>query len=116
MHELSIALSIVDIAMEESERRGGVRIVAIHLQLGPLAGVVKEALLSAFEMAREQSPFPDVRLAIEDVPLIIYCTTCNSEQTVQSFPDLCCPVCDTPSGDIRRGRELEIVAMELEEQ
>ena len=34
MHELSIALSILDIAAEEAERRGGVGVAAIHLKLG----------------------------------------------------------------------------------
>ena len=48
MHELSIALSIVDMAQEEAERRSA-QVEAVHLELGALAGVVKEALLFAFE-------------------------------------------------------------------
>ena len=44
MHELSIAMSIVDMAQEEAERHGGVQVQAVHLKLGRLAGVVKEAL------------------------------------------------------------------------
>ena len=50
MHELSIALSLLDQVAEEAERRGGVQVHAIHLRLGPLSGVVKEALLSAYEL------------------------------------------------------------------
>ena len=59
MHELSIALGIVDIAEEESGRRGGVAVLAVHVKLGPLSGVVKEALLSAYELARENSLLAD---------------------------------------------------------
>ena len=55
MHELSIALGIVDIAEEESDRRGGVAVLSVHIKLGPLSGVVKEALTSAYELAREGS-------------------------------------------------------------
>ena len=51
MHELSIAMSIVDLAQEEADRRGGVQIKAVHLRLGLLSGVVKDALLSSYEMA-----------------------------------------------------------------
>ena len=36
MHELSIAMSIVDIAGEEAERRGHSCITAVHVKLGPL--------------------------------------------------------------------------------
>ena len=55
MHELSIALSILDLAAEEAERHGG-RVAAVHLRLGPLAGVVKDALVSAYDLAREGTP------------------------------------------------------------
>ena len=47
MHELSIAMGILELTEEESEKRGGVHVDAIHVRLGPLSGVVKEALLSA---------------------------------------------------------------------
>jgi hydrogenase nickel incorporation protein HypA/HybF len=55
MHELSIALSLVDLAQEEAERQGG-RVCAVHLRLGALAGVVKEALLLSYEMACAETP------------------------------------------------------------
>jgi hydrogenase nickel incorporation protein HypA/HybF len=55
MHELSFALSIVDLAAEAAERQGGPRVVAIYLRLGPRAGVVPDALRSAYDLARESS-------------------------------------------------------------
>ena len=45
MHELSIAVSMVEMASEEALRLGAVRVNALHLKLGPLSGVVKDALL-----------------------------------------------------------------------
>src|SRR6202050_5864873 len=50
MHELSIAMSIVELAEEEAERRS-VQVNAVHLKLGALSGVAKEALLSCYELA-----------------------------------------------------------------
>jgi len=66
MHELSIALNIVEIAEEELTRHGGERVRAIHLQLGPLAGVAREALLFSFGLACEGTPVEGSRLCIED--------------------------------------------------
>ena len=54
MHEVSIAMSIIELAQEESERRG-VQVSAVHLKLGALSGVVKEALLGAFECVRRRT-------------------------------------------------------------
>ncbi|MDB5307151.1 MAG: hypA [Gemmataceae bacterium] len=114
MHELSIALSIVDLAAEEIGRRGGSRIGAIHLKLGPLSGVVPGALRSAFELAREQEPaVAAAELIIEEIAVAAYCPACAAEQLI-TFPELCCPTCGIPTPDVIRGRELEVVALEIE--
>ena len=68
MHELSIAMSLLELVEEESERRGNVHVEAIHLKLGALSGVVKQALVSAYELASEQTEFATCRLVIEDTP------------------------------------------------
>ncbi len=53
MHELSIVLSLIEGAEEEITRMGGGRVCAVHLRLGPLSGVVKEALLFSYDLACE---------------------------------------------------------------
>jgi len=84
VHELSIAMSIVELAQEEAERRGGFQVSAIHLRLGPLSGVVKDALLSAYELACEGTPLAGSRLQIEDVPIIVYCPRCADRRPLAS--------------------------------
>ena len=114
MHELSIALSILDLAAEEAARQGGGRVAAIHLRLGPLAGVVQAALRSAYDLAREGSGLEGAALVIEEVPLVAYCPACAAERTLASPQELCCPVCGAPTPQVVRGRELEVVALEIE--
>jgi hydrogenase nickel incorporation protein HypA/HybF len=113
MHELSIALSILDIAAEEAERHGG-RVAAIHLKLGALSGVVKEALLSAYDLAREGTPLARAELVVEEVPVLAYCRACATERAPASVQELCCPACGAPTPDVIRGRELEVVALEID--
>jgi len=114
MHELSIALNILDFAAQEAERRGGVAVRAVHLKLGSLAGVAKESLVSAYDLAREGSSLADWRLVVEEIPVVVYCPACRSEHRVTSFPELCCSCCGAPAGEVVHGRELEIVALEIE--
>jgi len=115
MHELSIAMSVLEIVEEEAERQGGAKVLAVHLRIGPLSGVVKEALTSAFELARENTPWADCKLVIEEVPVVAFCPVCQTERTVSSIQHICCPVCDTPMPNITAGRELEVAAMEISE-
>jgi hydrogenase nickel incorporation protein HypA/HybF len=115
MHELSIALSMIEMASEEAERRAGAQVKALHLKLGPLSGVVKEALLFSYEVACSGTRLEGSRLIIEDVPVVVYCQRCRSEQEVESIQRFCCPACGTLTSEVVRGRELEFVAMEIAE-
>jgi hydrogenase nickel incorporation protein HypA/HybF len=121
VHELSIACNIIDLASEESEQRGGVAVRAVHVRLGQLSGVVKSALVSAFELAREDSPLAAARLVIEETPIVIHCPSCELETTLEwpkgleSFPSFCCSQCGAPSSDVRGGRELEVTALEIDQ-
>ena len=99
MHELSIAMSIVELAEEEAERRG-VQVNTVHLKLGALSGVVKEALLSCYEMACEGTPLQGSRLLVEDVPVVIFCPSCRSQRPLSSVQLFCCPQCGTPCSEI----------------
>ncbi len=113
MHELSIALSIVDLAAEEAERRG-VKVNAVHLRLGPLAGVVKDALLFSYDLACEGTPLDKSRLIIEEVPVMVHCSRCETDREPISLQDLRCSVCGDPTYEIVQGREMEIAALEVE--
>ncbi len=113
MHELSIALSIVDLAQEEAERQGG-RVCAVHLRLGALAGVVKEALLSSYEMACAETPLAGSRLVIEELPVVVFCPECRALRSLSSVQAFSCSECGAPTPEIRQGKELEMVALEIE--
>ena len=113
MHELSIALCILDAVAEESARRGDVRVAAVHVKVGPLSGVIKQALGPAFELAREGTDQADCRLVIQEVPIVIRCAACAADRAVPSVQEMCCPACGAPPAEILSGREMDIVAMEI---
>jgi hydrogenase nickel incorporation protein HypA/HybF len=112
VHELSIAMSIVDMAREEAERRS-VRINAVHLELGALSGVVKEALLFSYEVACDGTPLEGSRLVVKDVPIEVYCPVCKVSKTLASMQWFCCPDCGAQTPDVVHGKELVITALEL---
>jgi hydrogenase nickel incorporation protein HypA/HybF len=114
MHELSIAMSIVDMAQEEAKRRS-VRIAAVHLELGALSGVVKEALLFSYKVACDGTPLEGSRLLVKDVPIEVYCPVCKVPKELASMQWFCCPDCGTQTPEIVHGKELVITALELKQ-
>jgi len=113
MHELSIAMSIVEMAQEEAERHGSVQVQAVHLRLGQLSGVVKEALLASYEMASEETLLAGSKLLIEEIPVEVMCPQCKAPRVVRSIQWFCCPECGAPTPIVLHGKELEVVALEL---
>ena len=114
MHELSIALSLVDLACEEAGRQSG-RVCALHLKVGALAGVVPQALRASYEMATMDTPLAGSRLVIEEVPVLVFCPRCQAQRPLADAYAFCCPACGTPTPQVDQGRELELVAMEIEQ-
>jgi hydrogenase nickel incorporation protein HypA/HybF len=68
MHEMSIALSLIELASDELERLQGVNVRALHLQVGKLSAVVPDALRFSFDLASQGTPFEHARLEIEEAP------------------------------------------------
>jgi hydrogenase nickel incorporation protein HypA/HybF len=113
MHELSIALSVIDGVLEHAKKQGDVHVVAVHLKVGSFSGVDKDALEFSYGIACENTALEGSRLVIEQVPIIIYCSNCGNERIVPSIQQMCCPECQTPAYDVRSGRELEITSLEI---
>ena len=113
MHELSIAISLVESAQEEAVKHAAAAVSAVHLRLGPLSGVVKEALLFSYGLVVEGTPLQGSQLIIEEMPVIVFCPVCRERRPIRSLQSFCCAVCNAPATQVVQGRELEVVALEI---
>lgn len=114
MHELSLAHGIVVLAAEAARKAEATRVVAVHLKVGRLAGIEPGALLFCYDIASKGTPLEGSRLEIEDVPLVLWCSHCLEEVTLSGVQSFRCPKCQTPSGEVRSGREMQIESLEVE--
>ena len=114
VHELSVALSIIEGAEEEVLRQGGGRVCAVHVKIGPLSGVVKEALLFSYGLACEGTLLEGSSLQVQEVPLRIYCPGCREERVPISLQRLECSQCGAAASRVTAGDELEVTALELQ--
>ena len=114
IHEVSIAYSLVELASQSAAEAGATRVRAVHLRLGALSGVVRGALGFSYEIANADTPLAGSALVMTELPVSVYCARCQEEVELASVQRFRCPQCDTPSGDIRQGRELEIESIEID--
>ena len=80
-----------------------------------MCGVVEDALQFSYGLATQGTLLEGSRLEVLHIPVVIHCDACHSESELSGVQSFRCPSCGTPSMDIRRGRELEIESMEVEE-
>lgn len=113
MHELSVALALVELAESEALRLGQVKVIAVHLRLGPLAGIVEAALLFSFDVAAAGSTIEGARLEIEHEAVTGWCGTCADSRTLTSLHHRCCPACGQAMPDLIFGDSLELTALEI---
>lgn len=103
----------VRLATESAQIAGANRVNVLKLRIGELSGVVPEALQFAWDVVRRSTMLAEARLEIERVAAVSWCATCQAQFESAEFWSEC-PRCHDLSGDLRRGRELEIAALELE--
>jgi hydrogenase nickel incorporation protein HypA/HybF len=112
MHEVSLMQSALEIAQEQAKRQGAARIHRLKMRIGALSGVVPEALEFAFEVVTSGTMAEGAAFEIEKVPVVCWCEGCAQEFEPEGY-FYECPACGRPSRDIRRGREMELVEMEV---
>ncbi len=114
MHELSIAYSVVEIASQSAREAGATRVNSVHVRLGALSGVVREALEFSYEIACAGTLLEGSTLVVRELPVKVYCAVCQMEVELSSIQLFCCSQCGTPSGDLRQGRELDVESIEVD--
>jgi hydrogenase nickel incorporation protein HypA/HybF len=114
MHESSIAHSIIEIIDEQCAEQGCTTVEALTVRLGKATGVMPESLQFAFDALKEPTKAKNARLTIEIVPVGGACKTCKKEFDVPDVQFIfACPNCNSNDFEISRGREMEIVDMEM---
>ncbi len=112
IHELSLMMALGEQVLQVATREGALRVEAIHLRVGSLAGVDHQALRTAAAIVLKGTCAQEARLAIEEVPATWWCVSCVQEFCAGDGLGLC-PHCGTPSRELRRGREFTLHAMDV---
>ncbi|KOG47963.1 hydrogenase maturation nickel metallochaperone HypA [Streptomyces decoyicus] len=111
MHEMSIALAVVEQVESAARPTGATTVNSVRLQVGELAGVVSDALAFSFELACAGTVLEGAELVTEPVPARARCGPCADTWRVGMPPQLSCPGCGGATAELLTGRELQIVSV-----
>ncbi len=112
MHELGIAQQTLDMALREAQQHGSARVLAFRLRIGEWSGVVPEALQFALETIIQGTPADGARIEMITVKPACICAQCGEEYEVMDY-SYQCPACGTVNDRLSRGREMDLLSLEV---
>lgn len=113
MHELSLAVSLVEQVQEIAREQKAKKVLSISLEIGALSGIDRESFEFCFPMACEGTAVEGASLEIEEIPVRIICSDCGVESESE-LPALCCSSCKSRQFRIKSGREFVLNSIQVE--
>lgn len=108
MHELSITQSLVEAVLN---RTGSRPVTSVNLRIGPLSGVLPDAVRFCFEIVAADTPLAEAALIIDEPQGMAMCRSCREEFVLEDR-FLLCP-CGSADVEILSGRELVVTSVEV---
>ena len=113
MHELSIAMSIVELAEEYAGKEHAEKVTELEIEVGDFSGVVIDALEFAMEEAVKESICQGAVWKIIPVHPLARCGSCgHTYHPVSLFQP--CPACGGYGAEILQGEELRLRSILVE--
>ena len=110
MHELSIALSIVELAEEEAKKANATSISKIEVEIGTMAGIDADALQFAWDATIQGTMAGHAELQIHSIQAEPHCLECGKDFPAENF-FVQCPDCGSYRYQITKGKELRISSL-----
>jgi len=113
MHEMTIAMNIVDIVCQKASDEKAHKINSVELEIGDLSGIMIDSLKFCFEAACKNTIAIGAELNINIINAKAFCKSCKKEFYMDSdFSP--CPKCNDFNIEIVAGKELSIKSFNID--
>lgn len=112
MHELSVAMNIIEIASDQAKINNLSVIDEIEIEIGRLSGVEIEALKFVMEIATKETILENSRTIFTLIPGLARCMICSTEFLINDFSEQC-PECKQYNFHIIQGQELRVKSLNV---
>jgi hydrogenase nickel incorporation protein HypA/HybF len=110
MHEMSLAVALLERVLAEAVRGGLRNVSLVTVELGSLQAVEPDLLTEAFRAAALNSVAQGARLDLQLQPAEARCLSCG-QAFHPSYQDYVCPHCGQADVKILRGKEMFLLSL-----
>jgi len=112
MHELSIVMSIVDLATKEAAKHDASTIEEIELDIGCLSGVEMDSFEFAWKQGVKRTILESVLKKVNRIEGRARCSDCDTIFKMKHLYDSC-PNCNSHLAEVINGKELKVKSLVL---
>ncbi len=113
MHEMTIAMNIVDIICHKANEEKAFKVNSIELEIGELSGIMIDSLEFCFEAACKNTIVDGAELKIHKIEAEAFCKSCKNIFIMESdFSP--CPTCNDFNFELKKGKELSIKSFNID--
>jgi len=113
MHEVTIAMNILEIAEENARKIKAAIVHEIEVDIGELSGIDCDALEFAMQHISKPDLIKNTVLRISKIPALARCAECSNEFSVSDYYTAC-PACGKFNLHIIQGREMKVKAIKFD--
>lgn len=113
MHEVGITQSILEIAVDNAQKAGAVKISSLTVEIGGLSGVIPESVEFCFEAVTQGTMAEGATLNIIRIPGLGRCDDCGKETELDSYT-FNCSHCESYNLERIQGDELRLTEVEID--
>lgn len=113
MHELTIAMEILEIANDYAKRADSTVATEIDIEVGELSGVEYDALDFALEISKKNTILENAVINIRRIKGKAKCNNCNKEFGIDNLYSLC-PYCNQTDLTVIDGKQLKVKTITFE--
>ena len=113
MHEMSIAMNVVEIVTDTAKKNKAKKINLIELDVGALSGIIPDALEFCFESACKGTIAENSELKLNLIKADAECENCSNKFKTAEMVSKC-PKCGEMVFQISGGRELKVRAINVD--
>ncbi len=116
MHELSIAMSIAELALAEAQKAKAVKVKEIEVEVGDWSGVDYDALqFSLTAVLNAEAVLKETKLNMIRRTPVMHCKECNCDFTPTAMYITQCETCGGEAIELKQGKELSLLSLIIED-
>ncbi len=114
MHEMGIAIQILDIVTQSVPPEEGIKLKKINLKIGKLTAIVPQSMTFCLEIVSKDTIAEGAEITYNEVGVVLSCDDCGKTTEV-SEPPFKCGKCGSEKIEIIGGREMTVESIEIAE-